>query len=70
MSVLNSDKYLLQFPEKILGQAYKTTGLHGIVTKYSGEISALDKIPVIDYQVADILSRWRWSSGPCLLLSD
>lgn len=56
MSVLNSDNYFLQFPEKILGQAYKTTGLHGIVTKYSGDISTLDKIPVIDYQVADILS--------------
>ncbi|MCB9266047.1 MAG: DEAD/DEAH box helicase family protein [Lewinellaceae bacterium] len=52
-----NDNYYKQHPEKVLGEAYQTTGrFSDNVTKYRGDLSSLEKIQVINYLVADMLS--------------
>jgi len=56
--VISYDNYFAQYPEKILGKAYITTGrFSDQVTKYKGDLTDLDKISLArDYVVADMLS--------------
>lgn len=41
-----ADNWYKEHPDKILGEAYETSGMRGKVTKYRGDISALDRINV------------------------
>jgi len=52
------DNWHQQFPEKILGEPYQTSGrFSDQVTKYRGDLSDLEKIAsAVDYVVADTLS--------------
>ena len=56
--VISYDNYFTQYPEKILGKPYITTGrFSDQVTKYKGDLTDLDKISLArDYVVADMLS--------------
>ncbi len=41
-----ADNFFKEHPENILGEAYQTSGRFGTVTKYKGDISAIDRIDV------------------------
>ena len=52
-----NDNWYKQHPEKVLGEAYQTTGrFSDNVTKYRGDLTTLEKIKVVNYLVADMLS--------------
>lgn len=57
LELIINDNYYQQHPEKVLGEAYQTTGrFSDNVTKYRGDMSSLDRIEVVSYVVADMLS--------------
>lgn len=48
------DNFFNKYPEKVLGEAYKTSGRFGEVTKYKGTISDLNKIETVDNFIGNV----------------